>query len=84
MENELNAARVTVGLHSIAAILVGYASVLLASRWYAAGLGIAVLFGAGYISERLVAKRGVKFWMANGVIIYLFIWLITWTFFINL
>lgn len=84
MESELNASRKTVGLHTLVAVLIGYISTFFNNNWIAAAAGFAALFLIGFISEKLVAKKGIKFWFVNGVIIYLFVWLITWTLIINL
>lgn len=88
MTEELKASRVTMGLHAVAAIVIGYFSPMIAevygTNWAAAGLGIAALLGMGFLSEKAVARKGMKFWAANGIFIYLLVWLVSWTYFFNL
>jgi len=38
----------------------------------------------GYITEFIVKKKGISWWMGNGGILYLFFWFISWVFFLNL
>ena len=44
---------------------------------------IAVLLIAGYVSEYIVAKKGIKWWLGNGGIVYILLWLVTWILFYN-
>ena len=37
-----------------------------------------------YDPKRFVGKKNVKWWLSNGAVVYLFIWIISWTFFFNL
>jgi hypothetical protein len=84
MDPELKAGRITVGIHTAAAILMGWISPQMGSGWISGLLGIALLVVIGFASEKLVAKKGIKFWAANGIFIYLLIWLVSWTYFLNL
>ena len=88
MEQELKAARITMGVHTFLAIIAGWLSPLIAGQFgtnWAAGLtGIVLLIVVGYGTERFVGKRGFKFWLANGIIIYLLIWLVSWVYFFNI
>lgn len=88
MDNELNASRVTMGVHSILAILVGFLSPIIGmqygTNWVPGFIGIVILLAVGYGLERFVGKRGFKFWLANGIIVYLLIWLVSWTYFLNI
>ena len=86
--NDLNASRVTMGLHAIVAIIIGAFSPALAAmygtNWVAGAVGVVVLVAVGFLTEKLVMKRGMKFWAANGIFIYLFVWLVSWIYFFNL
>ncbi len=76
------------GLHTAVAIIIGYFSPIIAgmygTNWIPGGVGIGVLIAVGFLSEKLVTKKGMKFWAANGIFIYLFIWLVSWVYFFNL
>ncbi len=80
-------ARIGMGTHTILGIIVGWASIQLAGmlgNWLTVLIGIVILIVFGYGMERLLGKKGIKWWFANGIIIYLLIWLVSWTFFFNL
>lgn len=81
---EVNQVRITLGLHTILAIVMGYVSFTLANNWLSLFVGFIVLIALGFILEKFLGKKGIKFWIANGVIIYLFLWLVSWAFFFNL
>ncbi len=88
MASDTNASRMTMGLHTIVAIVIGYFSPMMAAmygtNWIAVLVGLVVLVAVGFLSEKLVTKKGMKFWAANGIFVYLLIWLVSWTYFINL
>lgn len=81
--NELKLTRISLGIHASAAAAVGWASSL-TGGWTAWIIGIAVLIGCGYFSEKITKKKGIKWWFANGIFIYLMFWLVSWTVFINI
>jgi hypothetical protein len=84
---DLRKIRISVTSHIILGILVGWISLIVqvASRTlYGVVAGIVILVIFGFILERGIGKQGIKWWLGNGAIIYLFIWLISWTFFLNL
>ncbi len=81
--SEIKKIRISLIIHTVAAILVGWLSSLL-SIWIAGLTGIVVLLGCGYFSERVTKKKGIKWWFANGIFIYLMFWLISWIVFINI
>ena len=84
MEPELLHSRISVAVHIVAAIVISYVSFTLQNTLYAGVLGIVVLIAIGYPLERVAGKKGFKWWFANGIFIYLFIWLVGWTYFLNL
>jgi len=81
--NELKQTRISLMIHAPVAIAVGWLSAFL-DHWVAGVIGIAVLFACGYVSEKLAKKKGIKWWLANGIFIYVMFWLISWTVFLNL
>jgi len=88
MTEELKASRMTMGIHAVVAIIVGYLSPMLGSmygtNWVAGAAGVVILVAVGFLSEKIVKQKGMKFWAANGIFIYLLIWLVSWTYFFNL
>lgn len=88
MEPELKASRITVAVHAVLAVVMGWLSPIIAGQfgtnWAAGGLGIVLLIVGGYGTERLIKKKGIKFWLANGVFIYILLWLVSWTYFVNI
>lgn len=83
MEKELRDARISVLLHTGAAIAVSFLSIRLGNNLLAGVVGIAILLGLGYGFERLAGKKGLKWWLANGVVLYLFFWLVAWAYLFN-
>lgn len=70
--------------HLATGTLGGYISSLMTSNLYAVLVAFLILFVTGKVNERLVEKRGLKWWIGNGAGIYLLVWLMTWVFFFNL
>lgn len=82
--SDLKHNRISVTVHAVAAILIGQMSVWLSNNLYSGVLGIGVLIGIGYLLRIVTGKRDLKWWLANGIVIYLLVWLVTWTYLINL
>ncbi len=85
--SELRHIRISVITHVAVAVVMGWFSLqvqLMYRTLYSVGLGVVILIALGYALERVTGKKGVKWWLGNGAVIYLFIWLISWTFFLNL
>lgn len=83
---ELTQTRISIGIHTVIAIVIGWVSVQVAaaSRTLFAGiLGIVILLVIGYLIEKVTGKKGIKWWFGNGVIIYLLVWLVSWVYFFN-
>lgn len=79
--------KMSVSIHAAAAVLMGYLSLTLAAmlgNWLTVFSGFGLLFVMGFVLERVLGNKGFKWWMGNGVFIYLFIWLVSWTFFFNM
>ena len=86
-EKEISQARIVVVIHLVAAVFAGWVSIqiaLLSRSLFAGVFGLALLVGIGFLTEKLVSRKGLKFWLGNGVIIYLFFWLVTWIYLFNL
>jgi uncharacterized protein (DUF983 family) len=82
--NDTNVSRVSVVIHIIVGIVAGYLSFVLANVWLGLGVMIALLLVTGFVTERFVKKKGIKWWMGNGGIIYIFVWVVSWIYFFNL
>ena len=79
--------RISVSIYILAAIAVGFASIIISS--YAGNMltiAIAIAFGwvVGKPVQSIVGKRDIKWLIGNGLFIYLFVWLISWIFFFNI
>jgi hypothetical protein len=82
-------------LHAITAIISGYLSFIIATgaigaigknEVLAVLLGLVILYLSGNISERLFGKEevgGFKGWLWSGIVPFVFIWVVTWTLFLN-
>lgn len=81
--NEINQARICILVHLIVATVIGFISFQLANKFISIGLGITMLIITGFATEKLLKKKDIKFWLGNGLVIYIFVWLISWTYFIN-
>lgn len=82
--NELNESRVAVGIHAVTGVLAGYVSMFFSDILYSVGLGIIILIVTGYGVEFLLKKKGIKWWMSNGGLLFILAWIATWIFFFNL
>ena len=82
-------------LHAITAIIAGYISFIISSgaigaigknEVLAALLGLVILYITGNLSERFFGKEdvgGFKGWLWNGIVPFIFVWVVTWTLFLN-
>ena len=87
-------AKVT-SVHTVAAIIAGYASYALSSGLISAIgknevlavlIGLIILYISGNISERLFGKEevgGFKGWLWSGIVPFFFIWMMMWVVFYN-
>jgi hypothetical protein len=75
--------RVSIGIHSAAAVGMGFVSNFISSL-YAGVIGVLVLLACGYLSENVTRKKGMKWWFSNGIFVYVMFWIISWTIFLNL
>lgn len=78
-------ARLAVVGHALVGVLAGLASFWLAAMTSTAGAivaGVAILLAFGTLL-RLVWNKDRKWLLANGAFIYFFVWLVAWTYFLN-
>jgi hypothetical protein len=83
MEEELRHSRISIGLHTITGIIAAFLAVQLGGGLYALATAILILIITGFASEKLVGRKGIKWWITNGAILYLLVWLIAWIFLFN-
>lgn len=84
MDLELKASRISIILHLVTGIIAGYLSFVLGRTLYAVGIAILILIISGFAAQKIVKQKGIKWWLGNGAILYLFFWLISWIAFYNL
>jgi len=82
-------------LHAVTAIIAGYLAFIISSgaiagigknEVLAVILGLVILYVTGNISERLFGKEevdGFKGWFWSGIVPFMFIWIVSWTLFLN-
>ena len=74
----------TTAVYTVAAIIMGYVSLVISHTAYATLAALVVLAVLTLAMRALFRiKEGAKWWLGNGVIVYLFLWLIVWTIFYN-
>jgi len=83
MELELKQSRISIILHMITGTIAGYASSALGSL-YGIGIAILLLFVSGFVAEKIVSKKGIKWWLGNGAVLYFFVWIVSWILFFNI
>jgi len=77
------AGKVSISIHIVTGIVAGYVSLLVGTTLYALGAAALMLIATGYAVQPVVGKRGRKWWMSHGGIIYILVWIIAWIFFFN-
>ncbi len=73
------------GLHALAAIPVGWFSLAFSQAYgqqITLLLGLVILAFLFYLTETML-KKGYKWWLANGLFMYLFVWAVSWIYFAN-
>lgn len=82
-------------VHTVLAIIAGYLAFIISSgaiigigknEVLAALLGFVILYITGNISERIFGKEevgGFKGWLWSGIVPFIFIWIMSWTIFLN-
>ena len=76
---------ISIGVHCLAAITAGFLSRWLENSAAALAVAVLILLITGNMAEKITkGKKNLKWWFANGLLIYIFIWLITWIALYNL
>jgi Flp pilus assembly protein TadB len=84
-ENESHI-RASVLIYLAVGIAMGYLSILIfpvVGNMITILAGIVIAWAAGKGIQGVLGKKGFKWLLGNGMIIYLFVWLISWIFFYN-
>ncbi len=85
MEKDRKDSLVSVAIHTIAGVVIGYISLSFGGFSNALGLAVVVLIILGFVVQKVSStKRDRKWWLGNGGIIYLFVWIVSWILFFNL
>jgi hypothetical protein len=83
-------------IHAVIALVAGYLSFLLSTgaiagvgknEVLAVLVGLIILYAAGQISERIFGKEavgGMKGWLWNGIVPFLFVWIMMWVILYNM
>lgn len=74
--------RLTAIIHFLSGIIVGYVSSTLTVN-ASFLLSIFSLFALAYITDSITGRRGIKWWVGNGAVIYIFTWFTTWIYILN-
>ncbi len=80
---EIMKKRISGGIHAAGGVFMGYVSVALSDVLISFAVGVVFLLFIGYVVEFLVKKKGIKWWISNGAILYILFWLVMWIFFFN-
>ena len=83
MDRDVKMARLSIVAHALCGLAAGYSSFTVHDYLLSALVGFGLLFAVGFSMERLAGKKGMKWWAMNGLIVYLFLWLVGWTYMLN-
>lgn len=65
-------------------IVVGYASFFLKNNTASLALMLVILAaGKLAVQKALKEKKDAKWWLGNGLVVYIFSWFVSWTIFYN-
>ncbi len=85
MDQELKPQRLAVVLHTITGLIAGYLSLYFSRFWYALGPAILLMLISGFITQKTFGKgKDKKWWMGNGAVIYLLVWIMAWIVLFNI
>ncbi|MFA4819464.1 MAG: hypothetical protein WC613_00730 [Candidatus Aenigmatarchaeota archaeon] len=74
----------TTVIYVIVAVVMGYVSIIINHTAFAALASIIVMVLLTFVLRAVFKiKQDAKWWLGNGVIVYLFLWIIVWTIFYN-
>ena len=85
MDPNLKAQRVSVAVHAVFGLIAGYLSLYFSRFLYALGASLILLIIIGFITQKTFGKgKDRKWWLGNGVAIYILVWLMAWVLLFNL
>ena len=74
----------TTVIYAVAAVIMGYVSFAINHTAYATLAMVVVLVILTFaLRAAFKIKEGAKWWLGNGIIVYIILWLIIWTIFYN-
>ena len=65
---------------SVIGIIVGYASFLIRNSLISLVLAIVVMIGSYFVLNSKM-KKDPKWWLGNGFVVYIFLWILVWSIF---
>ena len=70
----------TTTVYTAAAIVMGYLSLVISHTAYAAVAALVVMIVLTIVMRAVFKiKEDAKWWLGNGIIVYIFVWLVSWT-----
>ena len=83
--DDLKDQRISIAMHSLLGVIVGYGSLYLSRGIYALGFAVIILLVLGPVVKRTIGKdKDKNWWLGNGAIVYLLIWFVSWVLLFNL
>ena len=82
--DEQKETKISLSIHTVVGIIAGYMSSMFGEMLYSLGIAIALLAITGYAVSFALKKKGMKWWLANGGVIYILVWVLVWVFAFNL
>lgn len=71
-------------LFAVLGIVIGYISFLIKSNIASFVIMVIVLVAAKFLGQRMVKeKKDSKWWLGNGLVVYILLWFVAWTIFYN-
>ncbi len=83
MNEDLKQARMSVMIHIAVGMAVGWLSLMLGGVMYALGLAVVIAIVLGHLTERVIGKNKMTWWVSNGLFVYFFAWFDMWVFLAN-
>jgi hypothetical protein len=71
-------------VHILAGIFAGAVSFVVGNKMAAFAVMVVIVAVVIKVLERFLGKEKFRWWFSNGVWIYIFVWIISWTIFYNL
>ena len=81
--SDLTAVRVSNIVHTLLALGAGWLAPQFHSASIGGAIGLVLLVAVGYPLTILLGRKGVKWWLQNGLIVYLFFFLASWAWMVN-